>query len=485
MAIPAEPPPPEPVAPPDGADDTGPPGVPARRRRRPIRMAGAILALVTGVAVLSVGFWRATNGAGSAGTPIGSGDLAVGSASIPPAASASAGSAPPASSATAPTPGPSGPAPSSSAPPQPLATVRGPRLQATLDRVRAKLGIPGISATILFADGSSWTGVSGLADVAAGTPVAPDTAFAYASVSKTFTSALILQLIGEGKLRLTDSAVKLLPPIRLKVDPRITVGMLLDHTSGLADFFLNPKIDAPLQRQPSVAWTVDRTLRYVGKRLSPPGKSWHYSNTNYLLLGLIAERATGQPLATAIRERLLDPTGLDATWYQAVDKARAPLAHGYRIPGTKVTAKPVDLDDGSGVAPFRSVVTAAAGAGSIAGTSSDLAVWGRALYSGRVLGPIGTAMLLSSFSKTTQYVPDAVYGYGVQALSIDGHPSLGHSGRFLGFRSVVRHFSLDGLTIAVLTNQSRIDPGAVVRSLLKVAAPPEVPPVCTDCPLGG
>jgi hypothetical protein len=180
--------------------------------------------------------------------------------------------------------------------------------------------------------------------------------------------------------------------------------------------------------------------------------------------------------------RLLEPLGLDATWYQAVETARAPLAHGYRLPGTKLTVKPVDLDDRSGVAPFRSVVTAAGGAGSMAGTSGDLARWGRALYSGRVLGPQGTATLLGAFTRTTSYLPGVAYGYGVQALSIDGHPSLGHSGRLLGFRSAVRHFPLDGLTIAVLTNQSRADPGVVVRALLAAAvAPPPTGPVCPAC----
>ena len=346
-----------------------------------------------------------------------------------------------------------------------------------------KLAIPGVSATVILPDGSAWTGVSGLADVAARVPVTSATAFAFASVSKTFTSALILQLIDEGSLRLADPAVQYLPGIRINLDPHITIAMLLNHTSGLPDYFLNPRIDGPLQRQPTVAWSTDRTLGYVGKRLSPPGRAWHYSNTNYLLLGLIAEHVTGQPLATAIRTRLLDPTGLTATWYQDAESPRAALSHGYRFVGASRSARPIDLSDGSGVAPFRSVVTAAAGAGSIAGTSADLARWGRSLYGGAVLGPQGTAMLLSGFTKTTNYLPGVVYGYGVQALSIARHPSLGHSGRFLGFRSAIRHFPLDGVTIAVLTNQSRADPGVIVAALLAVAVP--APPVPVPSPSGG
>jgi D-alanyl-D-alanine carboxypeptidase len=464
-------------------------------RPRPSRLAGLLFAAAAGLAVLGVGLARTAGGlAGPQTDGVAGGSPAV----SPPAVSCAAGS--PAFAAQACPSGSPGavgsspsadvaPGPSSSAvPPSSAPPIAGPssaplavRLQAALDRVRTKLAIPGVSATILLPDGTSWTGVSGLADVAARTKVTPETAFAYASVSKTFTSALILQLVGEGRLHLGDAAAGLLPPLRIRIDPRITVGMLLNHTSGLADFFLNPKIDRPLQSSPTTAWTVDRDLRYVGKRLSAPGAAWHYSNTNYLLLGLIAERVTGQTLAGAIRTRLLDPTGLDDTWYQAGEPNRTALAHGYRFIGTRKTAKPIDLADGSGIAPFRSVVTAAGGAGSIAGTSADLARWGRALYSGKVLGPQGTAILLSGFSKTTHYLPGVSYGYGVQAFSIDGHASLGHSGRLLGFRSAVRHFPIDGLTIAVLTNQSRADPAVIVRALLAVAVPAP-PPIVPSTP---
>jgi D-alanyl-D-alanine carboxypeptidase len=498
MAIPAAERPSEPSADPSG-EQSGEPstglGRPRRARRRPSRLAGAVLATVAGLTVLGVGFVRTATGLAGpqpvavAGSPDASGPQSSagagassggGPSGAAPGVDPSGSPAPSVRPATSPPPG-------SSAGPPPVdpdpASVEA-RLQTTLDRLRAKLGLPGVSASIVFPDGRTWTGVSGLAVVASKTKVAPETAFAFASVSKTFTSALILQLVGEGRLRLSDPAAGLLPKLRLAIDRRITVGMLLNHTSGLADYFLNPKIDGPLQGRRTAAWTTDRTLGYVGKRLSAPGAAWHYSNTNYLLLGLIAERLTGQPLATSIRTRLLEPVGLRATWYQVGDRSRAPLADGYRLPGTKVNVKPVDLADGSGIAPFRSVITAAGGAGAMAGTSSDLAAWARALYTGRVLGPEGTATLLSGFSKTTNYLPGVAYGYGVQAFSIDGHPSLGHSGRLLGFRSAVRHFPLDGLTIAVLTNQSRADPGVVLRALLAVAQEP-VPRICPLCAAPG
>lgn len=446
-----------------------PAAIPSRRPSR--RALGVLVAVVAGASVLGVGTLRGLAGDGP--------PLTAGAPSPPPAASGSAAIERPSSGpSTRPSPSP---APSSGDPTdaERRAAQTAARLQAALDGARRQLHIPGVQATILFPDGTAWTGASGFADVAARARVTPDTAFAIASVSKTFASALILQLVDEGRLRLDQRAAPLLPPLPLKVDPRITIAMLLDHTSGLADFFLNPKIDGPLQKRPSVAWTADQALRFVRAPLSPPGKAFHYSNTNYLLLGLIAERLTGQTYAELVRDRLLVPTGLHSTWVQGSEAAPAALAHGYRFTGTKRSAPPVDLADGTGIAPFRSVVTAAGAAGSIASTSGDLAAWARALYSGGVLGPTGTGLLLGGFTPTQDYLPGVVYGYGVQALSIGGHPSLGHSGRLLGFRSAVRHFPIDGLTIAVLINDSRDDPGVIVRRLLAIALP--VAPACAVC----
>jgi D-alanyl-D-alanine carboxypeptidase len=351
------------------------------------------------------------------------------------------------------------------------------QLQATLERDRRRLGIPGVSVTILFGDGSSWTGISGLADVTARVPVTADTAFALGSVSKTYTAALIVALAGDGKIDLGAPAVTYLPTA--KIDRHITVRMLLDHTSGLDDFFLHPPIDKALLAHPQATWTPARSLHYVGKRYFAPGTGWHYSNTNYLYLGLIAERVTGMPLAAALRQRFFTPLGLGATWYQAVDVPRSSLAHGYRFNGANPTAKPIDLADGSGVAPFRSVVTAAGGAGSIAATSADVANWARLLYDGTAIGAAQTAAMVDDISTSAGYRPRVPYGLGVQVFKIDGRLTFGHSGRLLGFRAAVRHIPDSGTTIAVLTNQSRADPGVIVEHLLAIVFAPS--PLCRMC----
>ncbi|MGH2473923.1 MAG: serine hydrolase domain-containing protein, partial [Candidatus Limnocylindrales bacterium] len=219
-------------------------------------------------------------------------------------------------------------------------------------------------------------------------------------------------------------------------------------------------------------------LAYVGKPYFEPGKGWHYSNTNYFILGLIAEAVGRAPLADQLRDRFLEPLGLQDTWYQPTDAAPSDLAHGYRFATAAKNAPPIDLTDGTTIVPFTSVVTAAGGAGGVASSASDLAVWARALYGGDVLAPTSRMAMLDP-SDSARYKPSVPYGLGVQVVDIDGQRTYGHSGRLLGFRSAVRYLPAQDLAVAVLTNQSRTDPGVIVRALLKIVlarpAPAAVP----------
>jgi D-alanyl-D-alanine carboxypeptidase len=350
-------------------------------------------------------------------------------------------------------------------------------LQRALDRLRAKYAMPGLSATIIFADGTTWTGVSGLADVQRRTPVTAATSFAIASVSKTFTSALVLALSDEGKVALDEPVSTYLPALRL--DPKTTVRQLLDHTSGLSDYFFHPLIDEVLLRHRDRKWDEAEALKYVGRPYFKPGKGWHYSNTNYLVLGLLAEAVDDAPIDEQIRTRFLDPLGLGRTFYQGPEIVTGSIAHGYRFNGSGARARPIDLSDGTGIAPFRSVVTAAAGAGSIASSSADVARWARSLYGGSVLPHETLETMILDLDRTEPYRPSVPYGLGVQVVDIDGRVTLGHSGRLLGFRSVMRWLPEEGIAIAVLTNQSRTDPGLVARALLKLATADRT--VCDAC----
>ena len=355
------------------------------------------------------------------------------------------------------------------------ATLRA--LSLRLDSLRATYGLPGVSAAILFADGSSWEGTSGLADVDAGRAVTPDTEFAVASISKTFLAALILVLADEDQIDLEAPVTTYLPD--LAIDPAITVHQLLDHTSGLHDYFYDPDIDKALLADRTRAWTAQDALAYVGKPYFKPGKGWHYSNTNYVVLGMLAEAVGKAPLAEQLHARFLTPLGLDHTHYQGVDDPLGPLARAYRFNGPELGEPPVALTDGTDIVPFTSVVTAAGSAGSIASTAEDLATWAKALYGGHVLPPATLAAMIADAEITAPFKPSIPYGLGVQEATIDGRPTLGHSGRLLGSRTVVRWLPGEGMAIAVLTNQSRNDPNLVARALLRVVL--GSPPTCTSC----
>ena len=397
----------------------------------------------------------------------GGGDLP---ASAPPNPGPAATGVPGVAEATAP--------PSVAAPAVPEALDR--KLQSRLNKLRSKYAIPGASVTIILADGATWTGTSGLANVRKQTKVKDDTAFALASVSKTYTAALILALADEGKVDLDTRVSKILPKIRFA--DRVTVRQLLNHTSGLSDFFLNGKIDQALFGDRSREWTTRDAFRYVGKPVFPAGRGWYYSNTNYALLGMIAEAVDGRPLAEQLRTRFFDPLGLDHTYQQVAEKPRGPIARGYRVMGS--LSKPVysDQSDGSKSMPFTSVVTAAGGAGSVAATSSDAARWARALYAGDVLPRATVREMIGDARNTARFRPKIGYGLGVQVATLDGRPTLGHSGRLVGFRSVVRHLPEEGITIAVLINESNTDPTIIAKSLLRIVSPPKPEPEASAAP---
>ncbi len=375
-----------------------------------------------------------------------------------------------------PTPAPStgpGASPGSS----PVAHALGARLQKTLDRFALAHRLPGASVTITWADARTWTGTTGLADVRTGRLVTSDTSFAIASMSKTFTSALILSLIDDGKVTLDTKVATILPSVRLgtpglPIPAGVTVRMLLDHTSGLADYFFGKGIDAALLARRGATWTAAQALAYVGKPVGKPGRSWHYSNTNYLLLGLLAEKVAGKPFATQIRERFLDPLKLDGAFVQVAEAAPGPIAQGYYFTGFSLAERPKALADiRRAVVPFTSVVTAAGPAGDVAATSADLAAWARALYGGSVLKPETLAAAVADARKTARFHPSVPYGLGVQVTKIGDRRALGHSGRFIGVRGELRYLRDDGLAIAIVANQNGVDTRPLVAKLISLALP--------------
>jgi D-alanyl-D-alanine carboxypeptidase len=362
---------------------------------------------------------------------------------------------------------------------RPLDPLPTARLQARLDEIRAKYRVPGVSITIVWPDGRSWTGVSGYADIGHRVKVVSGTAFSIGSVSKTFLATLILELVQEHKLSLSDTVLDWLPAAR--VSPQITIRQLLGHTSGLYDFFENPKIDPALLKAPRRMWTPAEALGYMGKPWCAPGTCWAYSNSNYVLLGQIVERATGHTVAAELRQRFFDPLDLGRTFVQGVEQRRGTVATAYRLSGTLARRVATSLADGTTVAPFMSVVTAAGSAGNIAASSADLARWARALYGGKVLSAQSLAQMLDTATSRRLHAPTP-YGFALSTISLGGRLTWGHNGRLIGARASIRYLPASGFTVAVVTNQDVIGPDVFGTSLLNIAFA-ELPPPVISLPM--
>jgi D-alanyl-D-alanine carboxypeptidase len=358
-------------------------------------------------------------------------------------------------------------------------------LQKALEAARKAMVIPGIEATVILADGRTWTGVAGDAVAATHAKVTPQTPFPIASVTKTFTAALILRLAEQGRLTIDDPLARWLPDYPNAA--HITLRMLLTHTSGLADFFQNPKLDTALNRAKGRVWTPAEVLPFVAKPAFAPGKGWGYSNTNYVLLGLVAERAGGAPWADQVREDFFVPLGLASTYVQGVVTPNVPPAHSNQMfigYGGKIL--PRDLSDGSSIAPFTAVATAAYSAGSIASTTEDLARWARALYSGAVLAPASLAEMLTFDPDITRYAALA-YGLGVSRVKIDGRfVAVGHTGALAGTRASIRWLPAQRVSVAVAFNRDLFTGDDATRFLIAAlyprAKPAASPGVSTPSP---
>jgi D-alanyl-D-alanine carboxypeptidase len=281
----------------------------------------------------------------------------------------------------------------------------------------------------------------GLADIADRVPATADTVYPIASVTKQFTAAAVMQLVEQGRLRLTDTLGGLLPEIRWR-DPRarhVTVRQLLTHTSGIPSYDSLPGF-GPLDRYPQthaaiLALITGQPLKFA------PGTRAAYSNSGYYLLGLIIERRSGLTYGQYLRQRLLAGLGLQHTGLcpGAPSGGQARLyARGGRAPQP---------------APRISLVNAYA-AGQLCSTVIDLLRWQDALRSGR-------AVSAASYTQMTTPLRLAggstiAYGFGLDLDPINGHPAVSHEGGFPGDAADLTWYPNDNLAVAVLDNASTV-----------------------------
>lgn len=275
-------------------------------------------------------------------------------------------------------------------------------------------GVPGIVLGIKTAD-TDWIAAAGKADLAAGELMTPEDQVRLASVTKSTTAMLIMKLVEEGMIALTDTVEKYLPG-KVARGSEITVHMLLNHTSGVYDHENSQEWADRLKTDPTSDWTEDEVLAVSNAHGLDftPGSQYKYSNTGYYILGMIAEAVTGKTVEEEISHRIFSPLGLTRTVLSRRGMMTSPYAHGYTW-----------ISDATGLIDNSNWNLSwdwTAGAG--VSTAPDMLILMRGLMSGLIVSP-------STLEKMTRPVaPATSYGYGLRVgyeQSV-GEYTIGHTG---------------------------------------------------------
>ncbi len=346
---------------------------------------------------------------------------------------------------------------------KPVSNTLGSKLQRILDDAvgSPKAVFPGTGLFVSQPELGTWRGAAGEANVHPRTPMHPNDTFRAGSIMKPFVATVVLQLAEEGKLALDDPLTAVLPHdavARVADADRITVRMLLNHTSGVPEYD-DAQFDHMVLVNPRRVWKVDELLdRAAGQpRRFQPGKAYAYSNTDYNLLGLVIEQATGQPWRTAVRERVIDRIGLTHTSLPQPGHTSigSDAAHGYEL----VNGKLRDVTD------IDSSMAGAAGGNALVTTTEGLSRFLDALLAGKLFEKPQTlrSMLTFVHANSDSGLPLG-YGLGIERYTLPGGVTvIGHFGTAGGYRAFVGYAPAQKVTIAMMINSGEAgDPTPVL-----------------------
>jgi CubicO group peptidase (beta-lactamase class C family) len=310
------------------------------------------------------------------------------------------------------------------------------------DYVKARMqkgNIPGLSLAIVKNGRVVRAGGYGYANVELKVPPTEETAYEIGSTTKSFTATAVMMLVEEGKIGLDEKIGSYLSGLPEPWRP-ITVRQLLSHTSGIKEYVQDMRQAVRDMREPADAFKAvgSAPLQF------PPGSRARYSNTNFVLLGLMVEKVAGEPYSTFLSKRIFNPLGMSRTRMNDPEAVILNRAQGYRWRDGKLWNQPGITE------------AAAFSAGGLISTVKDLAKFDDALYSGQLLKP-GTREMMWTPVKLADGSSPGVLNFGAYGLGWgldehDGHRCVWHGGSSLGFRGAFLDFPEDRLSIVVLTN---------------------------------
>jgi D-alanyl-D-alanine carboxypeptidase len=309
--------------------------------------------------------------------------------------------------------------------------------------------------------------VSGMSDTARKVPMRTTDRLLQGSVGKTYVAAVAMQLVHEGKLKLDDKLSAYFGGEawfpRLPNAADITIRQLMTHTSGLVRYEFQPAFTAALRAQPLRAWTPVERLAYVFDTAAPfaAGQGWEYSDTNYIVLGMIIEKLTGMSYYDALRARVLGPLALSNT-IPSDTSVLVGVANGYAGAANELGGYDASLVDG--------VLAVNPGlewtGGGIASTTEDLARWAKLLYEGKAFDERMLPVMLDGVP--ARLGRDTKYGLGVIIRPTALGTAYGHSGFFPGYATEMLYFPALKVAVAVQANVTAPYPRGLVPFLVEI-----------------
>lgn len=288
-----------------------------------------------------------------------------------------------------------------------------------------------------------YVGVRGLADLDAATPARTTDRYRIGSITKTFVAVVMLQLQDEEILALDDPISDWLPNdlvAAISYGDEITLYHLLSMTSGIFSYTDSDAYNDAVEADPTHPWTAAETIAFIVDEPAdfPPGEGWYYSNSNYNLLQLVIESATGQPLAAVLNAYIFDPVGMSNSFLEDPARIGQGIVRGYALDDDDEWVDVTDLNDGIGL-----------GDGGIVSTAADMERFARALFEGDLLSAEAFEEM-SDWLETDE--ADSYYGLGLAMDDSDYGEVWGHDGATAGFQSVMAYHPDTEAVIILLTN---------------------------------
>ena len=325
-----------------------------------------------------------------------------------------------------------------------------PAMKARVDAIAAGVmeqrGVPSASVAVVQGGKLVYTHAYGRAHIEPDKAATPDMRYSIGSISKQFTAAAILILQEQGKLKLDDPVGKYVPG--LTRGDEVTIRQVLSHTAGYQDYWPEDYLMKPMEQPTTGQEIIDR---WAKKPLDfEPGTQWQYSNTNFVIAGMIVEKVSGQKLMEFLGEHIFHPLNMRSVWNS--DEA-------------KLTQTDATAYIRNALGPLRQATKEGRGwmfaAGELAMTAHDLALWDESLIAQKILQPESYREMFTEIKlkdgKGTHY------GLGVFVADLNGHHDISHSGEVTGFVSDNEVLVDDGVAVAVLTNHMAAGAGDIAR----------------------